>query len=298
MRRFANPLTNGNADTDKNVGDNVMSCSWHRSQRHAYCYSHPSNQIKRKLIWGALRLIVLGGTFFTTWPSCILAENDIRLWSNRCLINYIFHTNIKHKNKGYFHEDAFKVALAWRTTKGLASFEIPFNTSIFLAFHSVVTGHFFINALPKLSYLMRETVNCIHNRSLINHRLKIISLNSLCGMFSSRGVCIPIYYNHSMVHRISVAICQRMAPAPGPFHRCYELIIEIIYFCSNSYSDGPIRSQICTCHNSSTAVACANLGPDMITIITCTLTYKIWIICSQIFCKMAPCPEQRFTSNP
>ena len=86
MRRFSNPLANGNAHTDKNVGDNVMSRSWDRSRRYENCYFQPRSGMKRKLIWGALRLIVLGGIFFTSWPSCILAENNIRLWSNRCLI--------------------------------------------------------------------------------------------------------------------------------------------------------------------------------------------------------------------
>ena len=48
----------------------------------------------------------------------------------------------------------------------------------------------------------------------------------------------------------------------------YQLIIKIlwIYFSSNFDSNGPIRSQFCTWHDSLTVMTCAKLWPDLIII--------------------------------
>ena len=84
---------------------------------------------------------------------------------------------------------------------------------------------------------------------------------------------------------------------PGTFsQRNYELITESAEnsFCSNSYFNDSIRSQFCTCHDSSAVMACAKLWPDWTIIILESpvwyIFFKISIISSQTICTICPRP--------
>ena len=119
---------------------------------------------------------------------------------------------------------------------------------------------------------------CIYNGSCVSHRLKIISLSSRCGMFSSCGVAIPIHHNHSTVHKINAAVRQRTISScdsdtgPGLYFRKglwnHNWNVVKIIFALTIYFIVPIRSHIYTCHDSWAVVACAHSWPDWIIIAT------------------------------
>ena len=71
----------------------------------------------------------------------------------------------------------------------------------------------------------------------------------------------------------------------------YELIMEIlkIFFSFNPDSDDPVRSQICTCHDSWAVVTCAKLWSDHMIIFRARAIRnfcEIWIMSSKTVCKM------------
>ena len=82
---------------------------------------------------------------------------------------------------------------------------------------------------------------------------------------------------------------------PGTFSQTiYELITEISckkFFCFNHDSHNPVRSQICTCHDSWAVVACAKLWPDLIIIfhVRDSNCGNIWIICSLTLYEILHC---------
>ena len=65
--------------------------------------------------------------------------------------------------------------------------------------------------------------------------------------------------------------------------RVYELLVEILqtFSCFITNSNDPIRSQICTCPDSSAVGTCAKLWPDLVVILSWKIGknfYKFWIM--------------------